>query len=82
MSDDAKPTVVQLPRPKANARVIEILEEALAQAKDGHLEGIVLCAHYRDSTWKARWSNVSYPAAMGYLARTSHKMNVAWDAET
>lgn len=67
-------------QPDANGkqRVIDRLEELLAQAKNGEILGIIYGVEMEGSIAFGK-VNLSFPVALGVLDRIAHNMNLEWD---
>ena len=75
-------TVVPLTtNPNGRQRVVEYLESLLEHAKAGNIEGLVVVT---DEVRVIGWAkvNVTYPMALGMLARCAHHINKEWDNAT
>lgn len=59
--------------------VVALLEEALAKAKAGQFDFIILAEGNMDGHWYHSRIGVSLAEAVGYLHRTIHKLNLEWD---
>ena len=59
-------------------RVIDRLEELLAQAKQGEILGIIYGIEMEGSIAFGK-ANLTYPVALGILDRISYNMNKEWD---
>lgn len=60
--------------------VIETLEEALAEAREGRLSAVAIAVVYRDGVGGASWSALpSRMAMLGAISRLSHKINIEAD---
>lgn len=70
-----------VPNPNGNKRVVAYLESLLEYAKSGKVNGLVMVT---DETDKIAWAkvNVTYPMALGMLARCQHHINKEWDGYT
>lgn len=71
-------SVLESEPPAAN--VIEPLEEALAEARDGRLSSVALAVVYRDGACGASWSELpSHAAMLGAVSRLAHRINLEAD---
>ena len=81
MTGDAKPRLEVVPlvtNPNGRQRVVAYLESLLEYAKEGKIEGIVVVTdEFRAIGWAK--VNVTYPMALGMLARCAHHINKEWD---
>ena len=70
-------------QPDANGkqRVIDRLEELLAQAKNGEIIGIIYGIELEGSIAFGK-ANLTFPVALGILNRIAHNMNKEWDGYT
>jgi len=68
------------PEPPA-ANVIETLEDALVEARQGRLSSVAVAIVYRDGAAGGTWSELpSRVAMLGSIARLNHKINLDADA--
>ncbi len=68
------------PEPAA-ANVIETLEAALAEAREGRLSSVAIASVYRDGDAGCTWSELpSRFAMLGSISRLAHKINLDADS--
>lgn len=60
--------------------MIEMLEEIMAEVREGRISSLAVAQVYRDGTTCARWSHLpSYGMMLGAVTRLLHRINLRMD---